>query len=118
MISIIAILIGLVSVSFTTAQQKSRDARRRGDMRAIQSALEQFYAVNDGSYPDNDYDDLDQLPGGLSVDPRNSGANVYTISGTTDDYCACALLEADSGNSADNACAFGDGNFFCVGNQQ
>lgn len=117
-ISIIAILIGLVSVSFTTAQQKSRDARRRGDMKAIQSALEQYYAVNDGSYPTSGYGDIDQLPGGLPVDPRNSGLNVYSVSGDADSYCACALLETDSGNSTTNACVFGDGDYFCVANQQ
>ena len=51
-ISIIGILISLGAVSFTTAQKKSRDARRRTDMKQIQTALELYF--NDaGGYPGN-----------------------------------------------------------------
>ena len=43
-ISIIGILIAISAVGFTTAQKRGRDARRRGDLKAWQDALEQTYA--------------------------------------------------------------------------
>jgi len=49
-ISIIGILISLGAVSFTTAQKKSRDTRRKSDMKQIQTALEQCYSLQ-ASYP-------------------------------------------------------------------
>lgn len=50
-ISIIAILISLASVSYSNAQKKSRDAKRQGDLKAIQTSLEQYYSVCGYVYP-------------------------------------------------------------------
>jgi len=133
-ISIIGILMAIGTVSFTTAQRKSRDSRRRGDMKAIQKALEQCYAV-DGSY-------LDELPDGGSVmsctgqtvmevvpvDPKNSDPyeyddDSYSYDEDNDKYCLCALLEVTDGGNASAAgaggsCTFGAGTYYCVSNQQ
>lgn len=51
-VSIIGILIGAVSVSWTNAQVKSRDGKRKADLKAVQQALETYFNVN-GSYPSN-----------------------------------------------------------------
>jgi len=50
-IGIIAILVSLGAVSYGTAQKKARDAKRKGDLQALQKALEQCYSVNTYSYP-------------------------------------------------------------------
>lgn len=48
-ISIIGVLIGIATVSFTGSQKKARDARRKSDLKYYQSALE-FYANKKGGY--------------------------------------------------------------------
>lgn len=50
-IGIIAIMIGMGTASYSTAQKKARDARRKTDLRTIQNALEQYYAVCGYNYP-------------------------------------------------------------------
>ena len=49
-ITIIGILVGAGTVSYTKAQQKGRDARRKTDLKAIQQALDQYFSQN-GKYP-------------------------------------------------------------------
>lgn len=51
-ITIIAVLIGAGTVSWTNAQQKGRDAKRKSDLKAVQQALEVYFQTN-GKYPDN-----------------------------------------------------------------
>src|SRR3989338_1037913 len=48
--TIIAILIAAVSASFTNAQIKGRDGKRKADLKAVQQALEVYLQVN-GVYP-------------------------------------------------------------------
>jgi len=50
-IGIIAILVALGTSSYSTAQKKARDARRKSDMKSFQNAMEQCYSVNSYSYP-------------------------------------------------------------------
>lgn len=49
-IAIIGILVSFGSVSWTNAQQKSRDGRRKADLKSVQQALEIYYQAN-GTYP-------------------------------------------------------------------
>lgn len=49
-IAIIGILAAVILASLNDARAKARDARRLGDMKAIQTALEMYYADN-GQYP-------------------------------------------------------------------
>ena len=51
-ISIIAILSVVLSVNFSRAQKNGRDQRRITDLKAIQSAAEQYYLLK-GNYPAN-----------------------------------------------------------------
>lgn len=120
-VSIIGILIGVTSVSFSNAQKKARDARRREDMQAFQKAMEQYYADNSSSYP-ADCDVGSYLPGGIS-DPKNSGTYVYSNVCSASAYCACAHLEnTGTGNAnaaaSSTSCSFGAGDYYCVQNQQ
>ncbi|MBI1863469.1 prepilin-type N-terminal cleavage/methylation domain-containing protein [Candidatus Microgenomates bacterium] len=50
-IAIIAIIATVGLVSFNGTQKKARDTRRRGDLRTIANALEQYYAVCGSVYP-------------------------------------------------------------------
>ncbi len=45
-ISIIGILAAISFASFTQAQTKARDSKRKSDLKAIQQALEQYYQAN------------------------------------------------------------------------
>ena len=53
-IFIIGILVSLSTISFTNAQKKGRDGKRKTDLKAIQQALEVFYQTN-GGYPGYTY---------------------------------------------------------------
>ena len=50
-LGIIAVILSVLSVSFSITQKKSRDARRKGDLKAIQNGLEQYYATCSYLYP-------------------------------------------------------------------
>jgi type IV pilus assembly protein PilE len=129
-ISIIGILIGIGSVSFSTAQKKGRDSRRQGDMTAIQKSLEECYAI-DSIYPGSVTSGSSlNCSGGqttmnlIPADPKPGSTYSYSVTGTTDGYCLCATLEHEgTGNASDTgssgACNFAVGDdYFCVSNQQ
>jgi prepilin-type N-terminal cleavage/methylation domain-containing protein len=123
-ISIIGILLAIGAVGFTAAQKRGRDARRRGDLKAWQDALEQLYAE------ETDYDGAsngcqeavnEHMNGIAPVDPKNTVPNVYTTNCTDDNYCICARLERSDGNNDQNDCGAwvsGSGDYFCVANLQ
>ncbi|MGI6278511.1 MAG: type II secretion system protein [Patescibacteria group bacterium] len=126
-IAIIGILASLAAVSYSSAQRRARDSQRQADLKAIQNALEQYYADNDGNYPSGGCETIGDatdssgnryLPGGLPTDPK-TGDN-YTCSGTVSDYCFCAELEATgTGNASNDSCNFASsGDYFCVTNLQ
>ena len=125
-ISIIAILSVALSVSFSSAQKNGRDQRRVSDMKAIQSAAEQYYLLN-GNYP-TDYSAGSNWSVGTQVilesfpvDPKNVSSYIYSTHNiTTTSYCVCAALEKTSGgNSSSNQCVFAASSaYFCVKNQQ
>ncbi len=126
-ISIIGILIVIGSVGFTAAQQRGRDARRRGDLKAWQDALEQTYA----EYTDYQgagssavcQDAVDDHMNGVTPTDPKGGSFAYTAScPDADSYCICAQVEQDNtGNSNDSACDFddsGDEDYHCITNLQ
>ncbi len=128
-VSIIGILIAITSVAYSTAQKKGRDSKRRADVKAMQSAFEQYNASNSGSYDSvltnctgmaslgaNEF-----LPGGLPVDPKGVA---YTCTNTAAIYCICTpALETGGGNSATADCsalgaASPTNSYFCAKNLQ
>jgi len=50
-IGIISILVTMSFSSYSTAQKKSRDAKRKNDLKAIQNAFEQYYSICGYKYP-------------------------------------------------------------------
>jgi prepilin-type N-terminal cleavage/methylation domain-containing protein len=120
-ISIIGILIALGVAAYSTAQRKSRDARRQSDIKALQSGFEQFRAMrNDYPLSWNDADDSSIFPSGLPSDPRTG--TEYLSQFSVDAYCICAQLEASTGNAsavpATTSCSYGAGDYYCLSNLQ
>lgn len=50
-LGIISTIIGFSFASYTTAQKKARDSRRKQDLKAIQNILEQYYSICKFRYP-------------------------------------------------------------------
>lgn len=50
-VGIMVILLGLGALSYSTAQKKTRDLRRKTDLKAIQNAYEQYFSVCGFKYP-------------------------------------------------------------------
>ncbi|MFH0773337.1 MAG: type II secretion system protein [bacterium] len=50
-LGIIAVILSVLTVSFSTAQKKSRDAKRKSDLKSLQGALEQYYSTCGYLYP-------------------------------------------------------------------
>ncbi len=123
-ISIIGILIAIGASAFSTAQKKSRDARRSGDLKAVQNAFEQYYAANSSSYAACNTMASQLVSGAMLTDPKTSAAYICTVDATTTRYCVCALLDnAGEGNAstagAGGVCAYAaGGNYFCVSSLQ
>jgi prepilin-type N-terminal cleavage/methylation domain-containing protein len=138
-IAIIGILISLGVASFSNAQKKSRDSRRREDLKAVQNGLEQYYAdftrysASSGSnenYLTNLMGGLlnlsnvsvsnEYFPAGAPMDPRGQNPYIYKATYNNNSYCVCALLEnPGTGNSNSSTCGFvASGNYFCVSNLQ
>ena len=110
-IAIIGILSSIVMVSLNSARAKARDAKRQGDLNALQTAL-QLYADSQDTfkYPSDGSGSfcsvatggscLNELVTGgyiksLPQDPLNTGSSTYTYYNAGDDatYCLYAPLE-------------------------
>ena len=50
-IGIISLLLAAAVSSYSTAQKKTRDARRQADLKTIQQAAEQYYSICGYTYP-------------------------------------------------------------------
>lgn len=133
-IAIIGILISLGVASFSNAQRKARDSRRREDIKSVQNGLEQYYANNNGSYPvgtnmstlitNANLGGGNYFPAGAPVDPKNVSPLVYYVNSAASAYCICARLETPGSGNANAApaattCSYGgSNNYFCVSNLQ
>lgn len=128
-IAMIGVLISLGVASFSSAQRKARDSRRKEDLKAVQNGLEQYYADNNGRYPINAANTMATIiaaagtayfPAGAPVDPKNTATLYYRLTSTPTSYCTCALLEiTGTGNASNASCTFSSGgNYFCLKNLQ
>lgn len=68
-LGIISTIIGFSFASYTTAQKKARDSKRKQDLKAIQNILEQYYSICKFRYP------------------LNSGSIPSTLQAKTEDGC-------------------------------
>lgn len=105
-ITIIGILSTIGTLSYSTAQKKTRDMRRKDDMRLVQQGMEQYYGDNNSAYPATCTLTATYLPGGMPTDPKTGDAYAATTgwsacSITT--YCLCAGLETETNTTTDCA---------------
>ncbi len=113
-IGIIAILVGLGASSYSTAQKKARDAKRKGDLKAIQNAYEQYYSICGFNYPNSA-----AVPASITcaspettimavvpVDPKTAASYTCSPACSTSAFTICATMESESPAS------------YCVSNQQ
>src|SRR3989344_8054272 len=81
-ISIIAILVAAASASWTNAQQKSRDGKRKSDLKGIQQALELYFQQNN-QYPlSTTTSGKIRCPNGSTID----WGKEFTCDGSTTSY--------------------------------
>lgn len=92
-IAIIGILSSVVLASLNSARQKSRDARRIGDIKQLQLALEMYYDSNNGYPTSTAALAPDYIPVEPS-DPQTGSGYTYTASSTSN-YVLRATLESD-----------------------
>lgn len=113
-LGIIALILSVLTVSFSTTQKKSRDAKRKGDIKALQNGLEQYYATCNFAYPTGTLPVGTALACGgatpiisvIPTDPKSGTGYTYTTSGSSDFSICTSLLEAESSPT------------FCLYNQQ
>ena len=102
-IAIIAVLISMATVSYSSAQRKSRDSKRKQDLKAVQAALEQYNADNSGSYIVGCTPGATYLPAGMPTDPKTgvayTGSAFSASCATTATYCLCAALEGETNST-------------------
>lgn len=118
----IAIVAVLATIGFSllqTAQAQARDARRKGDIDAIATVLENKFNASAGTYAAVVAADF--AGGNIPVDPLNTSPYVYSgapAAGATT-YILCARLEKKGGNASGVGGAYqADGDFYCRKNQQ
>ena len=130
-ISIIAILSVILSISFSKAQKNARDQRRIEDLKAVQTAAEQYYLLS-GSYPASNLygaNDTWTVSGQVVLqsfpkDPKDTEYLVDSAAIANGGYCLCAALEKEGSDSANadwagsNCDWFNVGDYYCVRNQQ
>lgn len=101
-IGIIGVLVGLGTASYSTAQRKSRDARRKGDIKIIQNSLEQYYSICGYAYPTaaSSYSSVICLSPSTAIlnpapnDPKTT--TPYPCTGCTgSSYSICASTESE-----------------------
>lgn len=122
-IAIIGILVTVGAASYSQAQKKGRDSRRQSDMKAVQNAMEQWYADSNGVYTTTGNDcnpGTAYLPGGFPSDPKPGESYTRTTCGSASAYCVCAEMENSTQANADINCSYTAGNktHFCVSNLQ
>lgn len=113
-LGIIAVILSILTVSFSTTQKKSRDAKRKGDLKSLQNGLEQYYSSCSYVYPTAGFTDIvcGTSPAVISVipvDPKDATAYTYSPTGTAPDivgFGICATLESETPAS------------YCLYNQQ
>jgi len=117
-IAILAILSVMAFASYSAVQKRGRDTKRVGDMKAIQSAFEQYFIDQNNYNADCSVMASNYLQGEIPDDPL--GGDYAKQSCADSGYCFCASLEiTGSGNSSDDSCSFSStGDYFCVTNLQ
>lgn len=132
-VGIIAVLVSIGTSSYSTAQKKARDAKRKSDLSSIRNAFEQYYSICNFKYPSSipaagakltatttDCTDLSANVNLITMPTDPLGGNYQCAPGVTcgtSDYTICPkdlgggkYLETENCNSTNLSC--------CVSKQQ
>lgn len=114
-ISLIGILIAMGTVAFATAQKRGRDAKRRGDLQAIQKAQEQYYSLNNSYVVWGDQTctgSIGTVMTTVPTDPKNNATYYYWCHSVQEGYCVEVTLEDATGGNC-SACTW-DGSAYSL----
>lgn len=100
-ITVIAILATIAVVSFTRVQKQARDTKRKGDVRAIATAM-QAYFTERNSYPATGAELVPTYIPALPIDPTGDTLATYSYSvvGATNIFTLCTQMEAVAGTAS------------------
>ncbi len=104
-ITVIAILATIAVVSFSRVQKQARDTKRKGDVRALATAL-QAYFTERNTYPATASWSTELAPTYIPLVPVNPpgdnlvGTYSYAVNSTTNVFGLCIGQEAVSGGSS------------------
>lgn len=127
-IGIIAIILGLGTASYSTAQKKARDAKRKIDLRNVQKGLEQYYVICNYKYPTPATGLTNAIiclnpsivilnATEMPIDPKTK--NKYNMTGDGDSYSICApTISAGSGLDPGMGLETEKNPPYCLKNQQ
>ena len=104
-IGIIAVLLGMGALSYSTAQRKARDAKRKLDISAVKNAMEQYYSLCNGAYPTAVSGKVPaaietEAPPTCSMDPP-----IIIMPNSPTDPLAAVLYDYDDATSPPSICA-------------
>lgn len=101
-VAIIGILAALVISYLSQARLKSRDSRRKSDVREVYNALTQYADDNNGNYPANTGALVPTYMSRVPTDPRTGAAYPYAVSASGTEFEINATLENASDNDDNN----------------
>jgi prepilin-type N-terminal cleavage/methylation domain-containing protein len=106
-IVVIGILAALVIVQFTNVQARARDAERKSDIRALQSKVAEYYALN-GYYP-TALSQISNLPADACKAPGGSGTCAspdYTYKAFKTGTAVATTSTTDCDNTTNNCVSY------------
>jgi prepilin-type N-terminal cleavage/methylation domain-containing protein len=106
-IVVIGILAALVIVQFTNVQARARDAERKSDIRALQSKVAEYYALN-GNYP-TALSGITNLPADACKAPGGSGTCAspdYNYKSFKTGTAVATSSTSDCDNTTDNCVSY------------
>jgi len=101
-LGIIAVILSVLTVSFSTAQKKSRDAKRKSDLKTLQAGFEQYYSTCGYVYPTDlpasgIFCGSNIIVSAAPVDPRTITPYIFTSTGSGSGFSVCTnSIESDS----------------------
>ena len=98
-ITVIAILATIGTMSFTRVQKQARDTKRKGDLRALSTALQAYYTENANAYPLTSAGLAALVPTYIPAVPTPPVASLQAAYGFASDgqiYGLCAVAETQA----------------------
>lgn len=102
-VGLLSIIISFLAVSYSSSQRKARDTKRKSDLQAINSSLEQYYTVCGYQYPSSLGTSINcaaitptiMIMATIPVDPRTTTPYPFvTVAGGSYQLCTYSLEAA------------------------